>query len=167
MKTLRIPAIVLTILILGFLVYLAYSAKLLPEKVATHFGASGQPNGWMSRSGYLLFLGAIGVGLPLINAIVILLIRRIPNHLINLPNKEYWLSEENREQTCSYISGQMLWLACLEVAFFAGLHYLTIQANQLDPVRLEMAKFMPLTIGFVAAIILWSLIFILHFLKPR
>jgi uncharacterized membrane protein len=165
MKTVRIPAIVLTVLLLDFLAYLAYSAKLLPEKVATHFGAGGLPNGWMSRSHYLLFLGAIGGVLPLINVIVVLFLGRIPNRLINLPNKEYWLSDENREQTLSYIAGHMLWLACLEVVFFAGLHYLTIQANRAEPVRLEMAKFLPLIIGFVAAVILWSITFILHFKK--
>ena len=38
----------------------------LPAQIASHFGAGGVPNGWMSRSFYLLFMLAFAVILPLV-----------------------------------------------------------------------------------------------------
>ncbi len=165
MKTARIPALVLTIFLLGFVLYIAYSAKFLPEKVATHFGASGQPNGWMSRSHYSWFMVALGAGLPLFLVVQVLIIRRMPDKYINLPNKDYWLSPEHKDEYVSFMSGYLFWMACMLIAFFAGLHYFTIQANHLEPVRLEMGKIMLLTIGFVAASIIWCIALFLHFKK--
>lgn len=165
MKEIHIPAIILVILLLGFAAYLAYSASLLPDRVATHFGAGGQPNGWMSRSGYLLFIGVLGVCLPLIFVILVLFIRRIPDQFVNIPNKKYWLSPEHKEEYVSYVSGFMFWLACLWVLFFAGLHFLTIEANRAQPVQLDMGKFMIVLIGFMAAFMLWPIGMIIHFAK--
>jgi uncharacterized membrane protein len=165
MKTLRTPGIVLAALCLGFLVYLVCSASLLPERVAIHFGASGQPNDWMSRSTHLLFMGALSVGLPLVFAVLALVIRLVPARFITLPHREYWLSPERQSQTCTYISHQLLWLACLEVVFFAGIQFLTVEANRMAPVQLPMERFLPIVGGFLVAVALWIIVFIHHFAK--
>lgn len=165
MKTLRTPAIVLAALCLGFSVYLACSAPLLPERVAIHFGASGQPNDWMSRSTHLLFMGALGLGLPLVFAVLALVIRLFPARFINLPHREYWLSPERQSQTYTYISRQLLWLACLEVVFFAGIQFLIVDANRMAPVQLSMERFLPMVGGFLVAVALWIIVFIRHFAK--
>ncbi len=165
MKTLHTPAIVLAGLCLGFTVYLACSARLLPEQVAIHFGAGGQPNGWMSRSTHSLFMGALGVGLPLIFAVLALVNRSVPARFINLPHREYWLSPERQSQTCTYISHQLLWLACLEVLFFAGIQFLVVDANRMAPVQMPMEKFLPIVAGFLVAVVLWIIAFIRHFGK--
>lgn len=165
MKGLFIPLIVLILLCSIFVVYLFYSVPLMPEKVATHFGGGGQPNGWMSRSEHLILMGALGLGLPLVSVFIALLTRYIPAGLVNVPNRQYWLSLERREQTSRYITRQMLWMASLEVAFFAGIQYTIVEANRLTPVQLPANKFWPLFIGFLAAVGIWSIAFILHFRK--
>ncbi len=165
MKTLHTPAIVLAALCLSFLVYLAWSAPLLPERVATHFGSGGQPNGWMSRSMHLLFMGALGVGLPLVSAVLALVVRLVPARFINVPHREYWLSPERQSQTCTYISRQLLWLACLEVVFFAGMQFLIVEANRTAPVQLPMERFLPMVGGFLVAVAVWIIVLIRHFAK--
>ena len=165
MKTLRTPAIVLAALCLSFLVYLAWSAPLLPEQVATHFGSGGQPNGWMSRSMHLLFMGALGVGLPLVSAVLALVVRLVPARFINVPHREYWLSPERQSQTCTYISRQLLWLACLEVVFFAGMQFLIVEANRTAPVQLPIGRFLPMVGGFLVAVAVWVIVLIRHFAK--
>jgi uncharacterized membrane protein len=165
MKTLRTPAIVLAALCLGFLIYLTCSTSLLPERVAIHFGAGGQPNGWMSRSTHVVFMGALGMGLPLISVIIAFVIRLVPARFINLPNRDYWLSPERQSQTCIYISRQLIWLACLEVVFFAGIQFLIVEANQMAPVQLPMEMFLPLIGGFLVAVVLWIIVLIRHFAK--
>ena len=165
MKTIRLPAIVLTVLILCYLAYMAYSASLLPERVATHFDTSGQPDGWMSRSGYLIFMGALGIGAPLITVFTALISKYIPYKLINLPNKQYWLLPEHREQTYLYMTCFLLWMGCLEVIFFAGIHFLTIEANRAQPLELNMERFFILMGSFAAIIVLWLIVLIYHFKK--
>ena len=165
MKTARTPLIVLTILIIGFLVFLTYSASLLPVRIASHFDGSGQPDGWMSRSEYLWTIAVLVVGISLLFIVPLLFIRRIPHSLVNIPNKEYWLSPEHKEEYISYISSYLLWMQCFIVVFFAGMHFLTIQANRSDPVQFNMKIFWPSLIGFVVVISLWSIVMIFHFKK--
>jgi uncharacterized membrane protein len=163
MKILQIPALMLTALCAAFLLFLVYSAPLLPARMASHFGGIGQANGWMNRDTDLCFLGAMGVGVPLLFFILGLVIRLVPDQLINLPHREYWLSPEQRAATGAFISRQLLWLGCLMILFLAGIHYLTIQANRLTPARLPMDLFLALLGGFLVAVAGWLIHLIRHF----
>jgi uncharacterized membrane protein len=165
MKALRTPAIILAALCVGLLVYLVYSASLLPERMATHFGVDGQPDGWMSRSADLVFFGALGVGLPLLFVAISIVTRFIPARFFNIPHREYWLSPERRAETCTYISRQLLWMGCLMILFLAGVRYLTIQANRMTPVHLPMDLFLAMLGVFLVAVGVWIIIFIRHFTK--
>jgi uncharacterized membrane protein len=55
MRNLLLP-IVLALCLLVFLIAVATSYPALPERVASHFGIDGQPNGWMSRDGEIDFM---------------------------------------------------------------------------------------------------------------
>jgi uncharacterized membrane protein len=165
MKTNAVPLVVLGLLCAGYLIFIAGSAPLLPERMAVHYGANGEENGWMSRSADLIFFGGLGVGLPLLFVVLSLLTGLIPARFVNLPHREYWLSPERRSQTCAYISRQMIWMGCLMVLFLAGIHYLTIQANHVSPPHLPMGLFWALTGGFLAGVAAWSIVFMRHFAK--
>src|SRR5207237_1170658 len=117
MKTLRAPIIILGLLYFGLPVSLAYSAGELPERVATHFDASGQPNGWMSRHGHIIFIMLLGLALPLLVAGSFFCLRFFPGRGINLPHREYWLAPERRAGTFSYLLRHGLWFDCLWVWF--------------------------------------------------
>ncbi len=165
MKKNAVPIAVLGLLCAGYLIFIAGSASLLPERVATHFGVGGEANGWMSRSGALAFFGGLGVGLPLFFTVLSLMTGLVPARFVNLPHREYWLSPERRAQTRAYISRQMIWMSCLMVLFLAGIHYLTILANRATPPHLPMGLFLALTGGFLSGVVVWSIVFIRHFLK--
>ena len=110
-------------------------------------------------------MGALGLSVPFISVAIALLFRYIPSRFVNIPNRQYWLSPERREQTSRYITRQMLWLASMEVTFFAGIQYSIVEANRLTPAQMPTDKFWPLFIGFMAAVGIWSIVFILHFRK--
>lgn len=88
-----------------------YYYPQLPTRVASHFGPSGLPDAWSTRSSFItmyfvligilavLFLG-IGFG-----------ISKIPVSVINLPNKTYWLSKERRQRTLDFMFHYFLWFA--------------------------------------------------------
>ena len=105
MRALRTPAVLLILLISGFLLFVNQTASMLPERLATHFGAGGQPNGWMSRSGYTTFISLFGVALPLFVIVICFLCRFLPAWTVNIPNREYWLSPERHSQTYAVSAG--------------------------------------------------------------
>jgi uncharacterized membrane protein len=165
MKNNAVPLVVLGLFCAGYLIFIAGSAPLLPERVAAHFSGGGEANGWMSRSTDLIIFGGLGVGLPLFFVILSLLTGIIPARFVNLPHREYWLSPERRAQTCAYISRQMIWMGCLMLLFLAGIHCLTIQANHVTPPHLPMGLFVALTGCLLAGVAAWSIVFIRHFTK--
>jgi uncharacterized membrane protein len=91
-------------LLYGFIFLIAafqlqYYLPQLPDPVATHFDFAGTPNGWMSKKHFAYFYGIL---LPLLTGIFALLgliIRKMPDKLINIPHKAYWLAPERREKS--------------------------------------------------------------------
>jgi hypothetical protein len=167
MRTLRPPSIVLGVLCVGFLVWITCSAAWLPERVAVHFGSGGEANGWMTRSAHLLFIGALGVGVPLLFAGLVLLIGWIPAQFINVPRRDYWLAPEREAETRGLISRGLLWLGCLMVVFFSGIQLLLVQANLVAPAHWPMQWGLPVTGGFLVGVGLWLAYFIGCFAKER
>ena len=98
----------------------------LPDTIASHFDATGRPNGWMSREAFI----GVYLGVVLLLTFIFSAIRFVPASLWNLPNKEYWLAPERRAQTGDRVAGEMasvggatlaLVLATFELAFRANL----------------------------------------------
>src|SRR6185295_9706960 len=99
----RPPLVLLGLLYAGFAGFLAWSATELPARVASHFNFAGQPDGWMSRTSYLLVEAALAIGLPLFIVGISSLTRVLPARLWNLPHREYWLAPERRKQTSAWL----------------------------------------------------------------
>jgi ascorbate-specific PTS system EIIC-type component UlaA len=66
--------------------------------MAVHFDFSGKPDGWSSKDSFLglwiLAIVLVNMWLPLTS----LLTKKFPRHLINIPNKDYWLSNDERKK---------------------------------------------------------------------
>jgi uncharacterized membrane protein len=104
---------------LAFLSLAAYAAfhfsayyQQLSEVVASHFNASGVPNGWQTKASFFSMLigvsvlaAAIGFGVPRI-------IATMPPELINLPNKRYWLAPERAAETMEFLTRHFAWFGC-------------------------------------------------------
>lgn len=163
MKKTTLPAVLFALLCLGLLCWIAFSGPWLPATVASHFGLNGQADGWMSRSAYLVFLSVLTLALPLFIVGLTYFSRFLPDWMINLPRKEYWLSGAQRPETFDWITAHSLWLGCLVVGMLGAAHYLTIQANQRVPAGLPAASFAVVMGGFLAGVAIWSLVLWRHF----
>jgi len=85
-------------------VFVIYTTSYLPDTVATHFGRGNQANGWMSREGYLFFILSFMIGIStLVSFVVGSLPRKFPQWT-NVPNRDYWLSTERREESLRYLN---------------------------------------------------------------
>ena len=142
--------VVFVFLCIGCLAHALYYYPQLPDQVAHHFGASGQPDAWGSKMNFLIiylvtvaimaatFLGA-GLVIP-----------RIPDSQISLPRKDYWLAPERRQQTLDYVLQQLLWLGSLTMLLLLDMFHQSFRvhlgkATSLDHFWVTMGVYLVLT----------------------
>ena len=100
----------------------------LPQRLATHFGFSGEPNGWSTPSQFLIMM-ATAYGIFVLLFTMAAWLDRVPDRFLNLPNKGYWLATDRRAQALGTLRE---WLRWFLVVTFAGLVVLMramLQAN--------------------------------------
>ncbi len=141
-----------------------YYYPQLPEQVASHFDASGRPNGWMTRGTFVGFYWGMAGLAALIFLGLPRFLRRAPNKRINLPRREYWLAPERRAETVAYLGRQLLWMGSANLIFFIGVFHLAFQANLTDAPRLSPAAFQ-LIVAYLIFTLLWVVRFVLRFWK--
>lgn len=144
-------------------VFILVSGQSLPSVVASHFAADGRANGFMSRDAYLGVMMAVAVGVPLFLVLIPGLVRLAPPHLINLPNREYWLAPERITDTFAFLRNHGVYLAALLSAFLCFTHWLVVGANRLRPPHLSDALFVTGLAIFLLAVTLWTVLLIVHF----
>ena len=94
------------------------------------------------------------------------LLDRIPESLVNLPNREYWFSPERKAETIRIMSVYMLWMGSATLALFLFIMHVTIEANigadpRIGPPWLIIGSYLGFTV-------IWSIAFILRFArKPK
>ena len=78
---------------------IVYWYPQLPDIIPSHFDAQGNVDGEMAKTPFLVLMAVLNavflIGFPLLGK----LLSKLPDSLINLPNKEYWLAPERREST--------------------------------------------------------------------
>jgi Domain of unknown function (DUF1648) len=122
----------------------AYYLPMLPDRLAIHFDASGRPNGGLSQAGFSIMVVVTMMVTAAIFASASLL-GRIPDRLINLPNKSYWLAPERRDETLTFLREWSRWVLVLTLALLTLIFGLTLRANLATPPRLQ-----PITIIWLA-----------------
>jgi uncharacterized membrane protein len=121
----------------------------LPGRLASHFGASGMPNGWMTKPQFflsyaLLFLPALFVEF--------LVGRKVANQQIDklrLPNKEYWLAPERRAETFAYFESFFAWYGCAVLLVEVLAMGLAMHANFDTSPRLATGPIFTILSGFI------------------
>lgn len=105
-----------------------YGSKL-PDPVASHFDHDGNVNSSMSKNTFLV----LQVGLQLLTAMTMIgiakLLGKLPNSMINAPNKEYWLSVENRSKFLEINETVLVAIAAITALFLVAVFQLAIQSN--------------------------------------
>ena len=169
--------------------FIVATTLALPEQVASHFGSGNAANGFMTRGGYLAFIGRISpekrvldarsgplqpgpvarrtLSNPIILATMVGLLPRMRPNAINLPHRDYWLEPKRREATMGALSALGAWLGSLTTIFIAAMHYVLIVANETSPPQLPADLFRMLLIGFVVGIALWIGTLLLRFRNVR
>ena len=127
----------------------------LPPVVASHFGPGGEANGYVGRGTYTLLMLALVVAVPALVASSTLLVRVLPPQLVNLPNKRYWLAPERRAASLEALGSLGLRFAVALAVFLCFVHWLVVQANSVQPPRLQESWFLVGLSVFGAVTLVW------------
>lgn len=127
MKSLVLPAIALLLLAIFIYYHWQHYVPLLPERVVAHIDSSGRVNQWIDKTSFVngtrLFFAIVPVALSGLAALSYLGVRYLPRALVNVPNKDYWLSSpEHRRQAGLLVVRFFLWF----IFGFVGLIYVGV-----------------------------------------
>lgn len=140
---------------------------ILPDTVAIHFRHDGMPDGWSPVWFHVL----IFLGMQLVLFVTIYFGSRLSLGLhsrwANLPNKDYWLREENLPKAQEMVRSTMMEFGTAMMLFLFVVGILTIKANLSDPVRLSNEFFWPSFILFMAFVVYWCAKLLFLFRVPR
>jgi uncharacterized membrane protein len=140
---------------------------LLPERLASHFTASGIPNGWMSKTQFAWMYALVLLPALAVEFWVPRQIARKPDAKLNLPNKQFWLAPERRARTFAYFDSFFAWYGCaflLVVAFAMGL---AMRANFETPPRLPAAFIVSDIAGFLLFNVIAIAAMLRRFANPK
>lgn len=145
----------------------AWYAPRLPNTVASHFGGSGLPNGWMARQSFV----QVEVGTSFVIALVMLGVYALgalcPMEFMNLPNKPYWLAPERRETARHMIVSFALRFGILIQLFLQATFVLAAQANLQPEPRMSPAFWLCFA-AYLGATFILVIQMILRFMRaPR
>ena len=154
-KHLLLPAGLFILTYSALVLYVTGSEARLPKRLATHFGASGGANGWMTVQEHITFTTLMPLGIAAL-LMLILGLSSLNQASMNLPHKDYWMAPERRRATFFILAGQNLLLSTAITLFFASIHWSIMMANQSTPPKLTSGLLLGPVIGFVGLMMLWS-----------
>lgn len=141
-------------------------APRLPERMASHFSASGAANGWSSPGEFFGLIFAINLLYLSMFLISPLLIKVVPARFVNLPHRDYWLTPERLPEAMRRMGILMLDFALMSQLLMAYAVQLVIEANLGNPGRFSSHLTFAL-VGYGIFVLLWCLRFYRGFEVPR
>jgi uncharacterized membrane protein len=164
MKT-NLPISMFVLVEIAIIVFILSTVGNLSENVASHFDGAGDPNGFMSRAGYNQFILLFAVGIPALIVCSSTFLLRLASVSINIPNKEYWLSAQNKRGTIQFLQGHVACLGMLIASFIAYVYWLVLEANSVQPPKLSNGLFFIGMGAFLISVLLWGLWLVVKFMR--
>ena len=140
---------------------------MLPERMASHFGASGAPSGWMTKEQFFITYALVLIPALVVEFFVGKRISRKGDARISLPNKEYWLAPERREETFAYFRRFFAWYGSALLALLVYVMGLTLRANLDVEPHLPTTPTITAIVLFVAYNIAAVVLMLRHFQNPK
>lgn len=144
-------------------IYFSHYYPLLPRVVASHFDRHGFANGWQTKQRFFDLLA----GMTLLSAFLVFGVAAItsfvPTQLINLPNKDYWLSPEHRAASMQFLSAWFAWFGCAVYALIISAFDYAVQTNLHAPYGPNPARLWYTLAIFAAFTLIWTLRLLVRF----
>ena len=161
----RLPRFLYAFLILVCLLMMAYYYPQMPQRMASHFAADGSVNGWQSREAFFVLMLLVTSTSAIVGFLAPRHIAARSNARINLPNRDYWLAPERREETMHFISATMAWFACGILFVLISGTFLALQANLAPDRRFNSEAMLVVLVGFLLGLLSILVRLVRHFQK--
>ena len=135
----------------------------LPDTVASHFGARGDANGYMSRERYEVLMLALGIGIPFSIAVLMAALPRAAPCLVNVPELRAWLASPRRDEALSVLGAYGAVAAILVTACIAGAHLVVLRANEVAPAHRDPGVCGVFVVAVGLAMAIWVITLIRRF----
>jgi len=142
-----------------------YHYLILPQRVATHFGFSGEPDAWGPKTVVFLWYLIISAVLAWLFVAVNRALK--PGNLtwLNIPDKNYWLAPERIYATLKYVRSGMLLFGSGTLLFMLVFFNQSFQVSLGNSSKLDH----PLTtlVAYLLFCVLWIAAFYRRFSRKR
>jgi uncharacterized membrane protein len=101
----------------------------LPERMASHYGPSGKPDGFMMRGEFFIFYFIVFGLVVTLFTTMSPVVSRIPRELVNIPHREYWLTDERWPQAIERMARWMAWFGVAMAMLAAAVLHLVLRSN--------------------------------------
>lgn len=145
----RVPRNIFFALVAAAIVQSIYDFPRMPDRVASHFGASGFPTSWMAKSSFFLMYAILIIVAAYVEFRAYRSIAKTSPARINLPNKDYWLAPERRAETFDFFKAFFAWYGCSLLLLEVVTMELVIRANTHTPVMLSTGPMLTIVSAFV------------------
>lgn len=156
-----VPRALFWVILVAAIAQAIYAFPQMPERMASHFAASGTPNGWMTKGHFFLTYAITFLPALFVEFWVGRKISKTSEARINLPNKEHWLAPERRAETFAYFQAFFAWYGCALLFLLVFVFGLAMQANLSPAPRLPTAP----TLTALAAFVLFNVAAIVAMLR--
>ena len=140
---------------------------VIPGRMAVHFNALGVADDWGPKQPFFICLGVVFSVIAIIFGAFILFLLRLPDSLINLPNKDYWLAPVRRQETMDRITDQMFFFGAMSIFLLDGISFLCFRANLMPVPAMPVILLWGMLGGFILLNLIWTIYMIRSFRRPR
>lgn len=160
----RYPSIIFLIVSIASIALPLFYYPHLPNTIASHFNFRNEADGWMNKNTFLIVEIAVAVFLSGMFLLIAYFIPKLPNSIINLPNKNYWLSPERREESLQVFTRFIYWFGSLTLGFLTLISQEVIITNMRIRTTISSNIWIYLLV-FLTIVAFISIKMILHFNK--
>lgn len=121
---------------------------LAPDVMASHFNIQGIPDAFVSKLVFFSYQAQTALVVIILSLVMQVLLMVLPAQWINMPNREYWLSPENRDAIIDRMSSFNAALFTIILLVIQAGFELAVSANLQKPIVFAAQFMVPVIVGF-------------------
>jgi hypothetical protein len=145
----------LFISVLVNIVYSLFVAMTLGTRIAVHFQLNGLPDGYQSPWNFAFFQIVLCMLFAVLFLVLPWCVKILPIKYVNIPNRNKWLTGEEREKSLKKLNFMLLLLGTVVIYFFTAMSLVVYVANVSTPLVLPMLPFFSILLIFFGFLITW------------